>query len=222
MPRQENAVIRERVFKLAANEGAGMGRVALHRLYAEHYGENKTPSDVTIGRYLKKWASLEDGDRVLFSHVHWPESFDRRDLPWEAAPAVLELLADLLPKKVRPSVRTAEWFWRVSQASPGLPLYVRRLITVKLGLASAGLARDDEETWRREAEGIVLGLLPWPEEAQFVKSLRAPGGGNLKADLDWVIPSFGYLRELGLVNERGDDPWNAPGGESQDGEDDED
>ena len=169
MPRQENAVIRERVFKLAANEGAGMGRVALHRLYAAHYGENKTPSDVTIGRYLKKWASLEDGDRVLFSHVHWPESFDRRDLPWEAAPAVLELLADLLPKKVRPSVRTAEWFWRVSQASPGLPLYVRRLITVKLGFASAGLARDDEGDVAPGGGGNRSWTAAVAEEAQFVE-----------------------------------------------------
>ena len=78
------------------------------------------PSERTIGR-----VSLpEDAhERALYERVYWPESFEHGALPWEAAEAVLELIAFQEPK--RPTVREARWFWRITQAAPGTRLAQR-------------------------------------------------------------------------------------------------
>lgn len=101
------------------------------------------PSQRTIGRIRSdEWVPMSSEEKAQYRLVSWPDTFQRGDLPWEASAATLELLAiwlesDLFQKFVlaqrddplgpldllmgRPTVRLAEWYWRVTQAAPDLP-----------------------------------------------------------------------------------------------------
>jgi hypothetical protein len=128
--------------------GAGRLRQALEQLAAK-LGREDAPGDRWVGNYLNKlkgdhnWPQRE----MEYREFHWPESMGTPDVPWEACPAVFELLqvygpndAPLVPDGVplfmedgpfsaprsphflvRPDVRLAKWFWRVTQAIPHPP-----------------------------------------------------------------------------------------------------
>lgn len=80
----------------------------------------RPPSSV---RQIERWKAEFDAappeEQREYLQLRWPESFGV-SLPWDAAPAALELLAALWPD--RPTVGRARWFWRVSQAIPDAEL----------------------------------------------------------------------------------------------------
>ena len=55
---------------------------------------DRVPSERTISRIRKEeWPLVKPEDRARYRRFYWPESMERRDLPWEASVAALELLA---------------------------------------------------------------------------------------------------------------------------------
>jgi hypothetical protein len=71
------------------NERAGGRRIRTLLLEAG-YPDEDLPSARTIDRMIKRHIGSED--RIDYRYVFWPESFERGDLRWEAAPAFFELL----------------------------------------------------------------------------------------------------------------------------------
>lgn len=103
------------------------------------------PSDRTV-RQIR--ANTPPSELRQYHTVRWPESFEGEhgasgDLPWEAAPTALELLRYL--NMVRPSVRLARLFWRVTQAAPDAPTYARFSAAQQLAEAELGISDDDDD-----------------------------------------------------------------------------
>lgn len=142
--------------------------------------EHDAPSQRTIARYQAEIRSEPPERQAPYRYFHWPESMESGDVPWEAAPAALELLRGYLSTlRIRPSVALVRWFWRVSLAVPGSDFDKRLhwahllVLSEKLMTQSAdiGPPRDIEleltfQPWRSETDGKEFELakklgLPW-------------------------------------------------------------
>ena len=98
-----------------ARELEDSGDSQLHELSKE------VPSLRTIARIKSDdWNQLSDEQKSEYGEFHWPETMERKDLPWEASASALELLyyLDENMLKGRPPVRFVRWFWRASLAAP--------------------------------------------------------------------------------------------------------
>lgn len=87
-------------------------------------GEGRTdyPAIRTVAKYRAAYNNKSAHEKVGYRTFHWPESMERRDLPWEASAACLELLGLSLDSPYgRPSIRVGRWYWRLSLAAPDLP-----------------------------------------------------------------------------------------------------
>jgi hypothetical protein len=114
MPAKVDVFWEERVKSIKANRPTwGAGRIC-RQLEIEASAANRVdaPSPRWVGGYLQ--TQLPE-DLREYREFRWPESMERADLPWEASAAALELLGLL---QERPTVRLAEWFWRVTLAAP--------------------------------------------------------------------------------------------------------
>ena len=118
------------------------------------------PSPATVRRVLKRrWEVMVEADRARYRLLYWPESFERCDLPWEAAPAALELARYLHGKGLgRPMIGVARWFWRVTQAAPDA-LFADRLRLMRHSIS----AEPQNEDLRRRSEW-ELAYAPWRTE----------------------------------------------------------
>jgi len=189
--------IRARLVKAAAD----MGKADVLRV----------PSLRTIGRIQREFRQRPEEERRPYRELHWPESFEGGDLPWEAAAAALELMRvwgrgprlDMispearrhLSPSARPSVRLSRWFWRVTEAAPDAPAFERRHVAG--WLAGAEAVGSDV---RRAAEGW-LWHAPWrSEEAQAAYE---------KALADGTIPPFEFVVPAGAGAEA---LWELAGG----------
>lgn len=151
-----------RVYSILTNSPR-LPLAAVHRKVKEE-GQSlgrEAPSLRTVGRLREKYnAESSDLQRSL-KFVRWPESFGV-DLPWESAPAVAELLRHTLDKSsLRPTVRLATWYWRVTQLAPNESPSKRRQLA--MGLSSVEghrLLGGDSERMLRRLERSVLGLTP--------------------------------------------------------------
>ena len=104
------------------------------------------PSERTIGRIRKEeWSLMTEADKAHYREFYWPESMERGDLPWEAAPYALEYLRHRLhdtkmsngqpsirPPVIRPTNEAILWFWKVSMAAPTAPFRLRNQIATYL------------------------------------------------------------------------------------------
>ena len=120
MPPKVNPYWERRVKSLkASHPDWGAGRIA-NELWAEKLPEDENvgvpPSARWVGSIL---ANVNEDQLREYRKLHWPESFQRGDLPWEASAAALELLMFLDSNGVRerPPIRLVKWYWRVIQAS---------------------------------------------------------------------------------------------------------
>ena len=110
-----------RIYTIWANEG-GSARAIAQKIRAEG-GE---VSERTVGRYLKMWPDKAKDERNRYREFHWPESCSSGALPWEAAPAALEMLSHFAERGKRPLLGSVEWFWRVTQVAAGAPYKERK------------------------------------------------------------------------------------------------
>ena len=140
------------------------------------------PSERSITRIRNtEWNPLPEAERRGYRELHWPETFQQGDLPWEASAAALELLnvcrkvdpfARYLEARTeealgplgmhwwrRPSIRLARWYWHVTQAAPDLPAVAARSF---LSPHSDILSRHD----------IAVVLAAWETRANAPQTLR--------------------------------------------------
>lgn len=108
------------------------------------------PSARTIRRLLDEHQNQRDRTTEDYRFVSWPESFERGDLPWEAARPMLDLLRYYRERGFgRPHGRVAKWYWRLCFAYPDSPdtdaLPARETLARSLaGLEIAGGKYTDE------------------------------------------------------------------------------
>ena len=93
-------------------------------LWAEAAELDRTdvPSQGWIGKWLREeWPKLTDAQRRDYREVHWPETFERGDLPWEASRALLDFFVGRgRPDRIgteRPTTLLARWYWRLYQVA---------------------------------------------------------------------------------------------------------
>lgn len=112
----------ERIHELTENNpqlGSSKMSVRLQE-EAKRLGRDDWPSEKACRNYKAKHKDLPEHERRQYRFVYWPESFGTPELPWEASPAVLEVLR-FCGGDDRPTVRVAKWYWRVSLVTPQMP-----------------------------------------------------------------------------------------------------
>lgn len=98
------------------------------------------PAEKTVRKYVNEYDALSDSDRSQYQRVSYPESFgDGCPLPWDAAPAVIELLSQ---RTERPTIPVARWFWRVTQALPDADVALRCELVFRFVLLDMGMVCD--------------------------------------------------------------------------------
>ena len=138
MPRPETGLFwRERIKYLAANNLKMSDRAITQQLgkEAQDIGRSDQPSERTVGRIRKAFATAPEEQRKAYQTARWPDSMVGGELAWEASPALLELLGHLrrhLGPHVASPIRLANWFWRVTQAAPDAPIISRVRIAIRL------------------------------------------------------------------------------------------
>ena len=93
------------------------------------------PSVRAIGRIMKEFKNAPEEERLPYQVFAWPGSMENGALPWEASRAVLDLLRyrteiELVP----PTIREAQWFWRVTLAIPDAPIEKRQKIAMRIAI----------------------------------------------------------------------------------------
>lgn len=127
----------------------------------EKIGKTDYPKDRRVREIVA--AVRGAGEEVQRPHryVRWPDSFDSGALPWEAAPAVLELLSPILAAESepenRPTVEGALVWWHVAQSAPHLSFEARQKVARILLCRGRGWV-DDDVLAQRDAERLMLGL----------------------------------------------------------------
>ena len=86
---------------------------------ANQLGRNDWPSEKACRNYMAIHRQAGEHERRQYRLTYWPVSFGTPELPWEAAPAVLEAVR-MTCEDGRPTVRTAKWYWRLSLAAPDM------------------------------------------------------------------------------------------------------
>jgi len=154
---------------------AEMGR-RLEGIGAEK-GRNDWPSDRTMRTLRAKWkAPTFDEERRQYRYLHWPETFERGDLPWEASAAALELLREHHKRKFpRPMLALVRWFCRVKMAAPTLSFEEQSALAAHLYGCEVGGAFVYPISWRRAEAQLASGEFP---ESPFPESWFGEELGN--------------------------------------------
>lgn len=111
------------------------------------------PAQRTITKWRHEWKSSNHEERMVYRLFYWPESMVRGLLPWDASQAALEFLK---AADHRPSITTALWFSRVTQAAPDAPIQDR--VSFARYLTAAEMMSDFSAV--RGLEGF-LAFAPW-------------------------------------------------------------
>lgn len=166
MPAKVDDHWKDRLVSLKVNN-ASWGGVRLWQALQEDAkasGRSDTPSQGWVSKWLREdWPKVTEAERQGYRSFHWPENMERRDLPWEAGAAALELLGHLeleSPGVKRPPIQFVRWFWRVSQIASGSSVEGRiiaaTVLTSKESGGAGGLVQG-VEWW--------LAYRPWESDA---------------------------------------------------------
>lgn len=105
-------------------------------------------------------------------YVYFPETFQSDDLPWDAAPYVVQLLRyyptlEGADRSYRPTIRLARWFYRLSLIVPSSPISSRTAMSVMLALSDE--AKEGANGWVNRVVELWLIHEPWdkPEDMQW-------------------------------------------------------
>ena len=180
MARQRIDIFYRRLIATLTEERLSLPQV-MRRLevQARQQGRDDVPSDRSVRRYMQAHKGLTLEERRQYRLLRWPDNLG--DLPWEAGPAVLDLLRHLHEAGAgRPTLRLATWYYRVWQAVPDAP-FDERLSFATVYAALEELADFIPEAYVRltkEACEWYLAYAPWRgEEAEraYANGIRCGG-----------------------------------------------
>ncbi|MGA2284804.1 MAG: hypothetical protein ABSG55_00855 [Dehalococcoidia bacterium] len=139
------------------------------------------PSLRTIARRKQEYLDrASEEERQRNRHVHWPDDMGLV-LPWEAGPAVLELLKWRRDHWLaRPAVTEAYWFWRVTAVVPAAN-FDYRLKAARI------LGRDDGQMKRAVELWLVYGgPFAGPDRVVYEDRLRGTPEfpGDVEIDIE--------------------------------------
>ena len=132
------------------------------------------PSVRSIGRIREnEWVPLSVEEKVQYREFYFPESMERGELPWEASAACLELLGSDV--ELRPTVRLAQAFWRITLAAPDLDASTRQELARKWSVwQSLGSHAVPQELRNLE---LFLAIGPWKSEEAHAVAVQADEAG---------------------------------------------
>ena len=93
--------------------------VAIERIAGEKNWKVDPPSVRTVRRFYQEHMNQDPEQRQQFEPFRWPDSMLTAGIPWEASPAVLELL---WWGNNGLTVGFMKWYWRVHLAALDLPI----------------------------------------------------------------------------------------------------
>lgn len=125
----------------------------------------EAPSQRTIARYQSEIRDEPPEKQAPYRNFYWPESMEAGDVPWEAAPAALEVFRGYLStSRIRPTVTLVHWFWRVSLAVPDADFNKRLHWAHVLELSQKWMREGLDIEPPRDIE-LELVFQPWRSEA---------------------------------------------------------
>jgi hypothetical protein len=153
---------------------------------------DQTPSESTVKRYLKRWDGLPEEERNRYRLFYWPESMQSHALPWEAAPAALEMLSAEADR--RPLLIVARWFWRLTQSAADAPYKQREQVARQLAACEIVGAGANEA--RARAIECWLTFSPWRSKEHAAAYQRAQEERGIAPLLPgWVSAAPGMTEE---------------------------
>jgi hypothetical protein len=153
------------------------------------------PSEKACRNYMALHRNAPEEERRQYRLARWPESFGTPDLPWEAAPAVLEAVR-VAGEAYRPTVRTVKWYWRLTLAWPESQPEDRLEMARVLAVAEATDPAMASDTVRA-IESILLHRTPPPSDGSdrtvFLVGTTREGAGWTPgaADIPLTVPHAG-------------------------------
>jgi hypothetical protein len=158
----------EQVYELQARPD----RPSVDRIFAtieergRKQGRNDYPARDTVRRICERYRKLPDEVRLEYAPYRWPEAHDQGPLPWDAAPAGLELLRyRLTVGQSWPTIRVVKWFHRLRRALPGESADYLELLASSLATQEA-LFRAGRLPAPPDDRTLFLAMCPWrgPDE----------------------------------------------------------
>lgn len=154
-------------------------------------GRTDVPAASTIRRFRNE---CRQADLSGYRDVYWPDSFERGDLPWEAAAAVLALYRQRQSTYgFRPTVRLARWYWRIVQSAPDIREFQAEQLAAKLVHCEVLRGEIIEDT-ARWVEAYIL-FRAWTAEGEAVLTEEMAAGR---------VPNFGL--GISMDSNTSDDP----------------
>jgi hypothetical protein len=154
-------------------------------------GRMDIPAPSTIRRFRNECVQA---DLTGYRDVYWPGSFERGDLPWEAAAAVLTLYRQRQKTYgFRPSVRQARWYWHIVQSAPDIREFEAEQLASKLAHCEVLRSEITEDT-ARWVEAYIL-FRAWAAEGEAVLTEEMAAGR---------VPNFGTA--ITMDSKTSDDP----------------
>jgi hypothetical protein len=102
---------------------------------AERLERRDWPRERTIRRMRQRHLDSPDDVRSKYRFFRWPDSMERGELPWEAAPFAFEVIrtgdSEVLMSHMK-------WLWRVELAIGDAPFPLRRQFAMLLAAREAG------------------------------------------------------------------------------------
>lgn len=137
---------------------------------AKELRRNDWPSEKACRNYMARHREVPEHERRQYRLVYWPESFGTPELPWEAAPAVLEAIR-IAGEDKRPTVRTAKWYWRLTVAAPDMRPEDRLEMARHLAAVEASDLPSAAESWRGFEWKLLHPGIPMPEPHRIWTSI---------------------------------------------------
>lgn len=159
----------ETIGTLAAEGWTNVADVARELVrIAREDGRDDCPSYKTTKRIYDEWMARPENVLRAQGYVRWPKTMELGLLPWEAGRAVLDLLRYRHERGIgHPTVRHAQWYYRLTLAAPGMPTEEADWIAGYL--ATLGVARQAQIPVTGEVTALEwrLAYQPWRSDADM-------------------------------------------------------
>ena len=169
------------------------------------------PAPRTVRRYVEAHRKLDSHIRAGQAPFEWPSAMEAHSLPWEASRTVLDLVA-LCERQSglakAPSIRQAQWFWRLRVASPTIPIQIARLFAAVLAAKDyADASKLGGITEYRELP-LMLAHQPWEgEEKTEAYNVSAKRSGLRPYPEALQMPTTSTEGSQAVYEELLPDPW---------------